>query len=226
MAIIKTSALVTLISGKVGGQTFVNGAQGNYLKNNGNYQKRATQNQQIQRSNSSFVLRSWKNLTPTQQASYTSQVGNFTFVNRVGDTKSYNAFQIFMLLNQNAIRYEAPLITTCPSPYTFPVATATCVSTFPNTLFGSQTGMNGSDKIIVYASPPQNSTFGNPYVALKQIGIAGASTFAITTDLTTRYSDTFSPLVTGQHIFLSFKQLSTTSYQTTDFFSSQFVTIS
>ena len=103
MAILRLGAIITQISGKVGGQSFVNGAQGTYLKNIGNQTKQPTTAQNVVRSKTAYLMQSWKTLNNSQKQSWIDQVGNYQFKNRIGEIHNYNAFQIFMLLNQGRL---------------------------------------------------------------------------------------------------------------------------
>lgn len=103
MAILRLGAIITQISGKVGGQSFVNGSQGTYLKNIGNQTKQPTHAQSVVRSSTAYLMQTWSTLDNSQKQTWIDQVGNYQFKNRIGEVHNYNAFQIFMLLNQGRL---------------------------------------------------------------------------------------------------------------------------
>lgn len=115
MALLKLSGLVTRLSGKLGGSVLSYGQSGQVLKQNAFSINGQTIQQSISRSNIQQITARWHSLTPTQKATYQSEVGNYTYVNKVGDTVNYNAYQIFLLVNYNLFQVGLPLLTTCPS---------------------------------------------------------------------------------------------------------------
>lgn len=118
MAILRLGAIITQISGKVGGQTIVNGAQGTYLKNIGNQTKSPTPAQQLQRSATGTLMQLWRTLSEYEYNTWLNQEGNWSFKNRVGNIHFYTAFQIFMLLNQGRLLIGETINKTAHNPDT------------------------------------------------------------------------------------------------------------
>lgn len=103
MALIKLGAMVTQISGKVGGQQFGQNAGGHYIKNNGTPRKSITLKQNRQMSVMATTAQKWRTLTPLQRQSFISATSEYPYLNRVGETKFYSGYNIFAMLLNNKI---------------------------------------------------------------------------------------------------------------------------
>ena len=120
MALIKLGALVTQISGKVGGQTFGTGPSGSYLKNSGTPRKAITLLQQSKMQRMSTSAQAWRSLTDEQREVYRSASSSYPYLNRVGETKYLSGFAIFTKLRNNLLNIG---VTPTPEPlplFSFP----------------------------------------------------------------------------------------------------------
>lgn len=95
MALIKLGAMITAISGKVGGQVFVQGAQGSYLKNRGTYTLRPNFSRQKQQVIFSQSVQRWRFLSFAQQQAFKNAAPDFPYTNRFGQSQLLSGFQLF-----------------------------------------------------------------------------------------------------------------------------------
>lgn len=176
MATIKLGAIVTDISGKVGGQSFGKGSSGNYLKNNGAMANKATQSQNAQRVQTANVSRMWANLTPTQKASYEAGVVDYPYINKVGDTKYLSGFNLFCKLTQQLIFIQEPLNPTLPAFEAIQNVTMQFDSISIGTVkISALSGYSSSMNYQIYATPPLSQGIANPRKYFKRIGLHGSS---------------------------------------------------
>lgn len=100
MALIKLDPIVDKISGKVGGQSFVAGTNGNYIRNNAQTRK-GTLNQGYQsKTKTPGVNATWQKLTNAEKQTFIDLVGTYPYINRIDEVQQYSAYQIFMLCAQ------------------------------------------------------------------------------------------------------------------------------
>lgn len=114
MALIKLGALVTRISGKIGGQTLGTSFTGSYIKNSGTPRKSLTPLQRSKMTQMATTAQAWRQLTEGQRQLYRDASPQYPYINRVGETKFYSGFSIFTMLYNNLsidsdVQYINPL---------------------------------------------------------------------------------------------------------------------
>lgn len=114
MAIIKLGALVTQISGKIGGQTLGTSFTGSYIKNSGTPRKSLTNLQRAKMTRMATTAQAWRQLSEAQRQIYRDASPQYPYINRVGETKFYSGFAIFTKLYNNLsdtydVQYISPL---------------------------------------------------------------------------------------------------------------------
>ena len=101
MALIKYSALVTGMSGKINGSVAARNKGGDYLRNKTTPVNPQTPAQQLARAQFGGVSSQWRSLTPRQVDAWNDAAGNFPYTNIFGDKKFLNGLQLFTQLNFN-----------------------------------------------------------------------------------------------------------------------------
>lgn len=101
MALIKLGALVTRISGKIGGQTLGTSFTGSYIKNSGTPRKSLTILQHSKMARMATTAQKWRELSEAQRQIYRDASPQYPYINRVGETKFYSGFAIFTKLYNN-----------------------------------------------------------------------------------------------------------------------------
>jgi len=205
MALLKLSGMVTQISGKMGGSILGTSANGSYIKQNSYSQQHATPSQSLQRTKIGLVGQEWRNISPANKALWAAETPNYPYINRVGDTVEYNAYQLFCYLNQNLNLINWTNLT---APATFVAAFSPVVAfqVFTTTqLRISYTSGQTFNSYVVYASPmmsndiqPKLSQY-RKIILVPSMGTAGGVT------ITTQYENIFGSLYSGAKVFCYIK---------------------
>jgi len=101
MAILKLGALVTQMSGKIGGQSISNRSSYTTIRNIVQTNKIPTQKQSKQRLITSEIASSWRFITQVQRNNWDVASVDYKYQNRVGDEITRNGFQSYVFCNQN-----------------------------------------------------------------------------------------------------------------------------
>lgn len=226
MAILRLGAIITQISGKVGGQSIVNGAQGTYLKNIGNQTKSPSPAQSIQRSLTGVLMQTWRTLTEAQVKTYEARVGEWTFKNRVGQIHVYTAFQIFMLLNQGRLLINRDINLQGSSPETIIPATTVFSHTTNSQLIINIFDKTAGQSYVVWMSPPVSQGVQNVHNLLRKIAVIEYDEGQVEYDITKDYLDVYGSLASGQRIGYSIQTVITDSGQRNEKPISSFILIS
>ena len=217
MAIIKLSGLVTRISGKFQGMVFGYSTNGSYIKSNA---WSLPQNSPAQ-SRIQFMIQTvssrWNQLTLAQKATFTAEVGNYTYTNKVGESANYNAYQIFLFLNNNLLQSGEALIVTAPVFVAVVNSDMIIATSGAGTLdCDYTTGVVGTTA-AVFCSPqiniglePNKSSF----IFVQEITMLGG---VQTISIKANYESVFTTLKPGKVIWMRFKTTVTSNGNTTDF---------
>ena len=109
MAVIKLSAFVTRISGKVGGSVFQMTSSGQIVKNNSYSLPQNSPRQSIAQTKIQTVSSRWLLLTPAEKNAWAAETINYPYQNKVGDESIYNGYQLFLKLNNNLLVAQLPI---------------------------------------------------------------------------------------------------------------------
>lgn len=214
MAILRLGAIITQISGKVGGQTLINGAQGTYLKNIGNQSKAPTPAQQKIRTSTAMLMQTWRTLSLEQQKSYTALVGEYSYTNRVGQIHFYNGFQIYMLLNQGRALINQPINNIGLTP-TLVVSAATIMKPLKfDQLVLSIGNKTPNQSYVLWMTNPLGGGQFNVTNLLKKVKVIHYDDGQIQYDITQDYIDTFGNLEPNMRIGYTVQAVITVSGQT------------
>jgi len=110
------SSLITAASGSVAGSTYSRNANGAYIRNKGVPTNPNTLSQQAARARFSTVSTGWKSLDDVQRQSFIDRVGEYPYVDALGQTKTYTGSQLYKALNGILLQNGADEITTCLPP--------------------------------------------------------------------------------------------------------------
>lgn len=206
MALLKLGGLVTEISGRIGGNILATSPNGSYIKSNAYSQQHPSQAQSLQRTQLYITTQLWRSLSPTQQASFASRVGQYTYINRVGDTVTPTAYQLFAKINANALQLGQSFITTCPdqTSYTTSNITELIVSDGEFTV-NMDPDANG-DYYGVFASPFSDFHKAFNYKQLRYLGYFIGTGSGSGYDFYTEYTNIFGPLYNYKYYDVLVKQ--------------------
>ena len=114
MALLRLGALVTGMSGKIGGQSIANYRGFTTIKNIVQPSRIPTAKQSIQRNILGFISNLWQFITTVQRGGWENASSDYTYVNSVGDVITRNGYQTFSFCNQNLKVIDIPRINDAP----------------------------------------------------------------------------------------------------------------
>ena len=193
-ALIKTSAAISAISGKSGGNVFSRNASGAYLKAFTVPVNPNTSKQQAIRTSFAGLVASWKNLSKAQQQAWKDMAPQYPYVNRLGDTKTYTGQQLYIHLNQNLALVGTAALSTPLVPETFSsikldamsmVLTAGILTTGELNL--SAAGAANEAVIAQVTTSMSGGITAPPKSAFKQVQVFADASLAQDLDITASY---------------------------------------
>lgn len=118
MALIKTSALVSAISGTVGGNVFSRNRGGNYVRKWAKGVASNTPTQAVQRQSLTAVAQFYRSLTNSERKSWANAAleGVHEFKNRLGEVYAPSGYQYFLRMNMIAQTIGVSLLRVPTSP--------------------------------------------------------------------------------------------------------------
>lgn len=158
MALVKWSAMVGEVKGKLNGTIFSNPTYGAQMRNRKSKKGHHSSVWGSQKSKLSVVASEWKDLTPTQQQSFVNNVANYPYINKFGDSVIPSAYQLYCTLNLNIRAIGGSQLATCVAPNSeanFGTvemqvgATSELEMTYTNP-------SDGNVQALYYVSPPQS----------------------------------------------------------------------
>lgn len=117
---VKLSAGFTAIAGKQGGSVWATNQGGLYFRNNKFYGKVPKMGQVGSRANMAYISGLWRQLPPTNQIEWTNAGPDFPTTNIFGDARIPTGYELFMRLNLNIVKFGNTLLSSPPSPSSFP----------------------------------------------------------------------------------------------------------
>lgn len=128
MALIKTTAIVAEISGKINGTVFSKNRYGAYARTKVTPVNRNTNAQQTARGYLTEVSQSWRGLTDAQRLGWNEGAKNFTRTNVFGDIRNLSGVNLFARLNANLKHIGSAVISACPLPKSVPAISSLSVA--------------------------------------------------------------------------------------------------
>lgn len=120
MALIKLTAIVAEISGKINGTVFSKNRYGAYARTKVTPVNRNTVKQQGARAILTIVSQAWKSLTEAQRKGWIEGSKNFIRTNVFGDVRNLSGSALFARLNANLLHIGVSQIANCPLPVSVP----------------------------------------------------------------------------------------------------------
>lgn len=170
MALIKTGGGVAQISGSIAGTTFSRNRFGAYARNRSLPVNPNTSSQQKVRSAVALLSGQWKNaLSDAQRAAWSTYAENVSVLNRLGDVVNLTGFNMYVRTNTALVYNDLAEVDDAPTVFTLaeqdPTAAGAISEATQNISLTFDTGLDwvGEDDahLLLYASPPQNSTINN-----------------------------------------------------------------
>lgn len=226
MALIQLGALVTKISGKVGGQSFAHGPSGSYIKNVGSYIRTKSTMAQRVKNYLAIVTGSYSNLSKADITTWSIYAQNFPYTNRVGVVVYHSAYAMYVKTNYNRLLLQLPPIQAAP-----PLSTDSQVVNL--TLTSSLLKVNmqlmntsANVKVKIFCSPPLAKNNNQYRGKMRLLTMAPSTQYASSFSITTEIKNMYGPLKENDHYFIQVFSLDNTTGQVLGTFLIQDVLVS
>lgn len=222
MALIKLTAIVDNISGKLNGTVFAKNKGGNYMRSKSKPSNPKTSAQMAVRAQFGAISAAWKNLTESARSAWRESASSFPYINRLGDTKILSGFALHQKLNTNLDLIGEAALTFPPEPKTpvnFGVITVTAVYDKIKDesilkILALQSSVDTNSKTLIYATPPLSAGVENFENKLRLIGINPSNAFDSAYDANDLYEAVFGQLPVGAKVGIKLQNISTESGMT------------
>ena len=114
MAIIRTSPILSAVSGAIGGVVFAKGKRGTVARLRPRHTPRRSAALLHQQALYANIVRAWPALTPQQRDAWRALALDFPATNRLGITSAPSGFQTFLSTNLHSLRQSGVLRRTPP----------------------------------------------------------------------------------------------------------------
>lgn len=209
MALIKLTAIVDNISGKLNGTVFAKNKGGHYMRSKSMPSNPKTSFQTAVRARFGAIAQLWGALTQAQRNAWNAMASEFPYKNRLGDTKILSGFALHQKLNTNLAVIGKSAISNPPEP----VSPAGIVSltldanvaegSFSVTAAFASGALSVPATAVIMATPPLREGVSNFDTQLREIGTAATSELTAGTDILTLYQARFGTLFSGQKVGIS-----------------------
>lgn len=203
-ALVKFTAIVDGLSGKIAGTVFARNKGGAYARGKGNPTNPQTAAQSAVRSRFAQIAQAWRGLTNDQRKAWDASTDDYPYNNRMGDSKHLSGSGLHQKLNLNRASVELANIA-LPSlpkalelPLSFSVAADATAGTarIAANFAGAPTG---STMFAVYATEPSSAGRKNLKTRLRKIAVQDSDDLD-GVDLLPAYTAKFGALVIGANV--------------------------
>lgn len=216
MALIKLTAIVDNISGKLNGSVFARNKGGHYVRSKSNPTNPRTGIQSSARAAFASIAAAWRGLTGAQRSAWNGATNDFPYQNKLGDTKTLSGFSLHQKLNRNLQLVGAAALTVPNSPVNTAAPTdMTLVNGGVGelTLQGDLNADTAAGALLVYATPAISPGINNFTNRLRLIGQLAHGGFTTGTDIATMYTNKYGALPIGAKIGVQVVNISTATGQ-------------
>lgn len=204
MALIKLTAIVDNISGKLNGTVFARNKGGHYMRSKSNPINPRTVAQQAVRASFGAIAQLWRGLTNAQRDAWAAAASDFPYQNKLGDTKILSGFALHQKLNRNLELINNRPITDPPAPAVVPAPVSFSVqpvlddSLRTEISFSAEVAEGAS--AIISATPPLSPGVKNFQNRLRKIDVVATIDFNAPVPLLASYEAIFGSPAKGTKI--------------------------
>lgn len=204
-ALVKYTAIVDNISGKLNGSVFARNKGGAYIRSKSNPTNPQTSSQMAQRATFGGVSQLWRNLTPSQRSNWDATAADYPYQNSLGDTKILSGFALHQQLNSNLSVIGQPTVSAPLAPKLINSPESANVLTNTSAALAVQanfTGVDTGDGIVaIYATDGMSAGISNFKKRLRLIDASSLTAdYALSKDLYAAYTALFDAPITGAKI--------------------------
>lgn len=204
MALIKLTAIVDNISGKLNGTVFSRNKGGHYMRSKSKPTNPRTAPQMAVRAAFGAISQLWRGLTEAQRAAWQAAAADFPYQNKLGDSKELSGFALHQKLNRNLQLIGQSALSTPPAPEAVPAPTAFNVNASLEAEFKATAAFSAETSpesyVLVFATPPLSPGVSNFENRLRQITSTKQSGFDAGEVLLDNYSARFGTPPVGAKI--------------------------
>ena len=179
MALIKLTAIVDNISGKLNGTVFAKNKGGNYMRSKSKPSNPKTAAQMAVRAQFGAISSAWKGLSESARSAWRESASNFPYINRLGDSKILSGFALHQQLNTNLDLIGESALTFPPEPNSPSSFSSMQVEAFKPAggkdeinILAPLSVVDATSKTLIYATPPLSAGVENFENKLRLIGVA------------------------------------------------------
>lgn len=218
MALIKLTAIVDNISGKLNGTVFAKNKGGNYMRSKSKPSNPKTAAQMAVRAQFGAISSAWKALTESARSAWRESASNFPYINRLGDSKILSGFALHQKLNTNLDLIGESMLTFPPepiSPVNFSSIKVDAIKPAEGpdqmNILAPLVTSDPNVKTLIFATPPLSHGVENFENKLRLIGVKLASSFASENNVNDLYEEVFGELPVGAKVGVRVQNVSTVS---------------
>lgn len=207
MALIKLTAFLDSISGKVNGSVFSRNKGGAYVRGKGIVSNPQSVAQSSVRAIFGAISQAWRGLTEVQRDAWNAATSNFPYQNRLGDTKVLSGFALHQKLNNNLSTIGQPFIANPPQPMEVAAMTdldavveVGGVSTTMNITGQFTDPLSVAAKVALFATPPLSPGVSNYKNELRLVEVYDIADLVATKDINADYESVFGAAIEGSKI--------------------------
>jgi hypothetical protein len=232
MAKILLGAAFAQIRGSIGGTTFSQNANGAYSRTKSRPTNKNSAAQQAARALFGDVSKGWSLLTPEQRTTFIQNVGNYTYVDVLGQVKTYTGNQLYCALVGRLLQLgQAPISVCLPKVAMGGVGDAsfTCIGgamalsatlLLPDGSGDTSADVQAGTVVAVYATTAQSAGTSKPISSMRLLKVFTEGTPITSQSLNNEYTAAFGALPTvGNKVFYDIKVVSTITGQESPIFS-------
>lgn len=153
MAILKLSAFLEQISGKINGTVFAKTKYGQVIKNNAYSLPQRSEAQLRQQAKIQTVASNWLNLNDQEKIDWNNQTPNYPYYNKVDQVSYYSGYALFLMLNNNLLNANLPINLLVPDYEAITVGTLSILQLDTDDLILRYIGGSIGQTLYIYASP-------------------------------------------------------------------------
>lgn len=216
MALIKLTAIVDNISGKLNGTVFAKNKGGNYMRSKSKPTNPKSSSQMAVRAQFGAISSAWKGLSEGARSAWRESASNFPYINRLGDSKVLSGFALHQKLNNNLVLIGESPLTYPPEPSSPANFSSITLATFEDpggdgvmNILAPQSYLDADSKTLIFATPPLSVGVDNFENKLRLIGTKVSSSFATEYDVNDLYEEVFGVLPVGAKVGVKVQNIST-----------------
>lgn len=210
MALIKLTAIVDNISGKLNGTVFAKNKGGHYMRSKSKPTNPRTAQQMAVRGAFGAISSAWRSLPEAARNAWNEMASDFPYINKLGDSKVLSGFALHQKLNRNVGIVGGDALQYPPAPQGVASISeiALNLKVEAMTLTGSAISEVGQkNRVVIYATPAISPGVSNFQNRLRQIQVSEIDGLGTGINFTVAYSNMFGAPVEGQKIGIAVRAI-------------------